>query len=189
MPRSVSSMTTTLSFGGAASPANACALTPSSAAMSSKFLWFMTSSLFGQEPFDFLAELLDVLVMMPTRRRPGKSSVNVAHDAVAVDQDRSRIAIDAAEHRQRFAGLVRLGQPGDQRRKLDAEVRAVATHGTRSFCEFAVAFEHQRDDLEPLFAVFAIERCQKLRLVVAVWTPGTAERDEHDLAAEALVAQ
>src|SRR5688500_10596219 len=189
MPRSVSSMTTTLIFCGTASSANACAFMPSSAAMSSQFLWSMTSSLFGQEPFDFLAELLGVRVMMPPRRRPGKSRVNVAHHPVAVDQDRSRIAVNAAEHRQRLAGLVGLGEPGDQRRKLDAEIRAVAPHGARSFCEVAVALEHQRNDLEPLLAVFAVEGHQKSRFVVAVRTPGAAERDQHHFAAEAFVAQ
>src|SRR5262245_32571166 len=126
--------------------------------------------------------------MMPAGRGSRKSSVNAAHEALAVDKVRGRIAIAVAEHRRRLASFVGLGQPGDQRGEVDLEVFAIVTHGWRCLCEIAVALEHQRDDFEALVTMLTVESPQKLRFIVAIRTPCAAERDQHDLAAEALVA-
>ena len=120
-----------------------------------------------------------------------EAGVHAAHAAVAAEEDRRRVRAEVDELRQRVVDRLRrrrrLHRAGEQHRILDAVSLDERLHARARHFRIRIVLEHQPDDLEAARAVIAVDLAQERRLVVAVRAPASADRQDHDLAAESRV--
>src|SRR5690606_1934959 len=107
------------------------------------------------------------------------------HDALPICRKRE----DAIQLRQPRGGILLVVHARDQRFVADVELLAHFAHGRGGALEIAELLEHQLDYLEPPVAMLEIVRSKERRLIMAVRAPASSERDDHDLAGEAWIAQ
>src|SRR5882757_7878381 len=139
---------------------------------------------FRQQLIEGAFELSHELRVVLAGGGSGIPSVNLAYLTLAVDENRRRKGIDLVQHRQLLGGLVLVRNTGNQSGVLDAVVLPETLRSRGGALEVAEVLEHQRDDLETLRAIVAIERCEERRFIVAIGAPAAGQRDDDDFVLE-----